>query len=339
MTTEPLGFKTRGELWLAQWMQRFYRLRPRALESSPAQQFHLFGQAVAKEQGLAARSIPRTIWAYWNGATVPLLIQRCFENWRLFHPDFAIHILDDQSVLQHIPELPPELQSLPVAKRSDWIRLELLHRYGGIWLDASTILTESLEWVLRQQAHSNADFIGYYLDRYTSDPHCPVVESWFMAAPPHSPFIADLQREFTTEVIGRTGSEYIAHLQRRGLYDSVRQKIDIPEYLSIHLAMQVTLRSGRAYAMCLAKAEEGPFFLHVQGQWGRTPLKIRLLFSRIRAPLVPLIKLRNPDRKRLDLYLARGLYVQGSIAQRYLVPPQPQPAPGGPPSGPPGRGA
>jgi hypothetical protein len=43
------------------------------------------------------------------------------------------------------------------------------------------------------------------------------------------------------------------------------------------------------------------------------------MFSRIRHPLVPLIKLRNPDRKRLDLYLERGLYVRDSIAQRYLL--------------------
>ncbi len=321
MNTPPLSFKTRGELWLARWMQRFYALRPRVLEPGPPQRFYLFGNTAAdKVQGPAARSIPRVIWAYWNGGTPPLLIQRCLENWRIFNPDFAIHVLDDQSVLRHIPEIPPELQSLPVAKRSDWIRLELLRRYGGIWLDASTILTESLEWVLQQQALTDADFIGFYLERYTTEKSCPVVESWFMAAPPESRFIADLQHEFTTEVIGRTGREYIEHLQRRGVYETMRQNIDIPEYLSIHLAMQVTLHSGRAYAMCLAKAEDGPFFLHVQGQWRRTPLKVRLMFSRIRHPVVPLIKLRNPDRKRLDLYLERGLYVRDSIAQRYLLP-------------------
>lgn len=321
MNTKALGFRTRGELWLARGLQRFYALRNKALEPGPAQHFHLFGKGVAERAPvLAARGIPRVIWAYWNGDTPPPLIQRCFENWRHFNPDFAIHILNDQTVAQHIAQMPPEVATLAVAKRSDWIRLELLRRHGGIWLDASTILTESLDWVLRQQEVSDADFIGYYLERYTTEPDCPVVESWFMAAPPQSPFIADLQHEFTTEVIARTGREYVEHLQRRGVYESVRQNIDIPEYLSIHLAMQVTLHSERAYAICLARAEDGPFFFHVQGGWRRTPLKIRLMFSRIRAPLVPLIKLRNPDRKRLDLYLERGLYVQDSIAQRYLLP-------------------
>ena len=324
MTTEPQGFKTRGELWLARWLKRYYVLRRKKLEPGPPQLFHLFGKGAAtRAQGLTARAIPRVIWAYWNGAAPPLLIQRCFENWQRFNPDFAIHILDDRTVAQHIAQMPPEVASLAVAKRSDWIRLELLRLHGGIWLDASTILTESLEWVLRQQEVSDADFIGYYLERYTTEPDCPVVESWFMAAPPLSPFIADLQQEFTTEVIARTGREYVEHLQRRGIYDVVRQNIDIPEYLSIHLAMQVTLHGERDYALCLARAEDGPFFLHVLGGWRRTALKIRLLFSRVRAPLVPLIKLRNPDRKRLDLYLERGLYVRGSVAQRYLLPEAP----------------
>lgn len=321
MNTKALGFKTRGELWLARWLKRFYVLRRKQLEPAPPQLFHLFGKGVATPaQGLTARAIPRVIWAYWNGDAPPLLIQRCFENWQRFNPDFAIHILNDQTVAQHIPEMPPEVAQLAVAKRSDWIRLELLRLHGGIWLDASTILTESLEWVLRQQEVSDADFIGYYLERYTTEPDCPVVESWFMAAPPLSPFIADLQQEFTSEVIARTGREYVEHLQRRGVYETMRQNIDIPEYLSIHLAMQVTLHGAGTYAICLARAEDGPFFLHVLGGWRRTALKIRLMFSRIRAPLVPLIKLRNPDRKRLDLYLERGLYVRGSIAQRYLLP-------------------
>jgi mannosyltransferase OCH1-like enzyme len=44
------------------------------------------------------------------------------------------------------------VHTLTLAKRSDWVRLELLNRYGGIWLDASTILTESLAWVLARPA-------------------------------------------------------------------------------------------------------------------------------------------------------------------------------------------
>ena len=145
-----------------------------------------------------------------------------------------------------------------------------------------------------------------------------MVENWFLAAPPGSPFIEDLQREFTTEVIPRTGEAYVAHLQSLGLFESLRQNIDMPAYLGMHLAVQRILQGGGRYRLHLARAEDGPYFFHVLGDWRRTPLKIRLLFSRIRGALPPLIKLRSPDRKRLDDYLARGFYLPDSVAGRYL---------------------
>lgn len=140
-----------------------------------------------------------------------------------------------------------------------------------------------------------------------------------MAAPPGSRFIADLQQEFTTQVIHRTGHEYIAHLQSLGVYEEVRQYIDAPDYLSMHLALQFILRARGGYRLALARAEDGPFYYHMLGRWRRTQLKLRLLFSRPAGALPPLIKLRAPDRRRLDDYLARGLYLPDSIAARHLM--------------------
>lgn len=315
-----LTLKTRGELWIAACLRRFYVLKPRSLEVMGSQSFSAYDIGPARnEPPDELNEIPPIVWAYWNGSEPPLLIQRCFANWRHFNPDFSIRILDDDSLPEYLPDIAGQLCDIPVAKRSDWIRLELLYRYGGIWLDASTVLTESLDWILNRQVQSQSEFVGYYIGAYSTDPACPVVESWFMAAPVGSAFIRDVREEFSTEVVTRTGRAYIEHLQQTGVYDKVKQKIDMPEYLSIHLAMQVVLRSERRYRLCLGKAEEGPFLLHVLGNWDRTPLKIRLMFSRITGTLPSLIKLRNPDRKRLDEYLARGLYVQDSIADRYLT--------------------
>ncbi|MGD9773336.1 glycosyltransferase family 32 protein [Diaphorobacter sp.] len=310
--------KGRGELWLARWLLQWFRLRPRDLEAPPAPVFTLYPTGAASGAPATARAIPRILWSYWQGDAPPLLVQRCLDNWRRLHPHFDVRILDERSVLQYLPAIPAALDGASAAKRADWIRLELLRRHGGIWLDASTILTQPLDWVLEEQARTGADFVGYYLQQYTSDPQRPVVENWFMAAPPGSPFIEDLQREFTDEVIARTGEQYIAHLQAQGLYAQALQRIDMPAYLSMHLALQVILLRGGRYRLSLSPAESGPFFLHVQGRWRRAALKLRLLFMRVRGPLPPLIKLRAPDRRRLDDYLARGLYLPDSVAGRWL---------------------
>lgn len=311
-------WKHRGELWLAGWLKRWYRLRPRDLEPAPAPVFTLHATGTAAAAPAARTAIPRILWSYWQGGTPPLLVQRCFDHWRRLHPHFEIRILDERGVLRYLPAIPAALDGASAAKRADWIRLELLRRHGGIWLDASTILTQPLDWVLQEQARTGADFVGYYLQQYTSVPQRPVVENWFMAAPPGSPFIEDLQREFTQEVIARTGEQYIAHLQAQGLYTQALQRIDMPAYLTMHLALQVILLRGGSYRLGLSPAESGPYFLHVQGRWRRAALKLRLLFMRARGPLPPLIKLRSPDRRRLDDYLAQGMYLPDSVAGQWL---------------------
>ena len=311
-------WKHRGELWLAGWLKRWYRLRPRDLEPAPAPVFTLHATGTAAAAPAARTAIPRILWSYWQGGTPPLLVQRCFDHWRRLHPHFEIRILDERGVLRYLPAIPAALDGASAAKRADWIRLELLRRHGGIWLDASTILTQPLDWVLQEQARTGADFVGYYLQQYTSVPQRPVVENWFMAAPPGSPFIEDLQREFTEEVIARTGEQYIAHLQAQGLYTQALQYIDMPAYLTMHLALQVILLRGGSYRLGLSPAESGPYFLHVQGRWRRAALKLRLLFMRARGPLPPLIKLRSPDRRRLDDYLAQGMYLPDSVAGQWL---------------------
>lgn len=311
-------WKHRGELWLAGWLKRWYRLRPRDLEPAPAPVFTLHATGTAAAAPAAGTVIPRILWSYWQGGTPPLLVQRCFDHWRRLHPHFEIRILDERGVLRYLPVIPAALDGASAAKRADWIRLELLRRHGGIWLDASTILTQPLDWVLQEQARTGADFVGYYLQQYTSVPDRPVVENWFMAAPPGSAFIEDLQREFTQEVIARTGEQYIAHLQAQGLYTQALQRIDMPAYLTMHLALQVILLRGGSYRLGLSPAESGPYFLHVQGRWRRAALKLRLLFMRARGPLPPLIKLRSPDRRRLDDYLTQGLYLPDSVAGQWL---------------------
>lgn len=317
------NLKTRGELCLARGLKWFYAAWPRRLEVSPPTQFSLYdipsAGALATKAHTPSEEIPRIIWAYWNGTDLPLLIERCLDNWQRSNPGFSIRLLRETSVRDYLPEIPAVLDGVSHAKRADWIRLELLYRYGGIWVDASTILTRSLDWVLEQHAHKPAEFVGFYLERHTRDSAYPVVENWFMAAPPSSRLIADWRHEFTTQVIPRTGHEYLAHLQALGVYEAVRQHIDAPDYLSMHMALQFILRSQGGYRLALARAEDGPFLYHVLGRWGRTPLKLRLLFSRCAGEIPPLIKLRGPDRKRLDDYLARGLYVPGSVAARYLM--------------------
>lgn len=318
--TARLGWRTRGELVLAGWLKTWSTLRPSPLPpyEQAAAHSYVFGQPERAAQAGAA--IPRIIWAYWNSPHLPPVVQRCIDGWRRLHPGWRIEILNDTSVHQHVSEWPAALDAVSVQKRSDWLRLELLRVHGGFWLDASTILTRSLDWVVQQQAQTGSDFVGFYLQRFTHLPEFPVVESWFMAAPAGSAFIADTQQEFTREVIEQDAQLYVDSLKAQGIYERTVQGIDSPLYLSIHLTMQRVLqREQAAYRLDLWQAEQTAFLYHVQAHWNRAALKRRLFLMPLQASVSPLIKLRGPDRKKLDAYIERGLYLPNSIVGRYLM--------------------
>lgn len=312
-----LTFKNRAELWLAGGVRRYCEATGRTLEPHLPVPLRCF--PVGVPGALLTTPIPRIVWTYWNSPTLPLLVERCIANWRRINPGFDIRVLDDAGLRAYVPDVPDALAHVAPAKRADWIRLRLLRDHGGIWVDASTILTRSLDWVIEAQQRDGSDLVAYYLGRFTTDADCPVVESWFLAAPPGSRFAADAFAEFDARVIGCTGEQYIERLQAEGIYDVVLQNIDMPSYLSIHLAMQYVMRTRGGYRLSLSNAEDGPYLYHVLGRWQRTQLKLRLLFSRVTGALPPVIKLRGPDRRRLDDYLARGLYLPSSVVGRLLM--------------------
>lgn len=267
------------------------------------------------------KKIPKIVWTYWHNAELPLVVERCIQGWRKLNPEYTVHVLHADNLGDFIDDIPATLSQLNVAKQTDWIRLELLHKYGGIWLDSSTILTQPLNWVESERQSNGAEFVGYYIDGFTTNKSFPVVESWFLAAPAGSRFIADWLHVFRKEVIEGGTENYLNALQTGGRYKAVTQAIGDPAYHTIHVAAQDIIQQHSAtnspYNLFLMKAEDSAFWLQVQAKWKRRPLYVRLLASTT-GGIPALIKLRGGERRKLEAYLKHGIFRKGSIAERYL---------------------
>jgi len=86
----------------------------------------------------------KIIWQYWEGPK-PSFIDLCLETVSKNNEDFDLRVLDDKSVFDYLPNLRKDLDSLPrIANKVDYIRFNLLHEYGGIWLDADVVLFQDL---------------------------------------------------------------------------------------------------------------------------------------------------------------------------------------------------
>eukprot|EP00966_Prymnesium_polylepis_P080039 1854684-Prymnesium_polylepis.1 len=96
-------------------------------------------------------AIPREIFTFWDGASMPELVRGCIELMRTNNPSFSVHVLSSKNLdafgLGNLTRV-PNFSELEGAHLGDAVRLEALARYGGVWLDASIITTQPVEaWV------------------------------------------------------------------------------------------------------------------------------------------------------------------------------------------------
>ncbi|EJE7740246.1 hypothetical protein M5T57_001610 [Campylobacter coli] len=89
----------------------------------------------------------KTIWTFWEPKDkMPGYVKLCIEAWKVFFQTYRVVILDYSNLHNFLPkdfydESLYENFSLP--KQADAIRAAVLYLYGGIWLDADTIITSS----------------------------------------------------------------------------------------------------------------------------------------------------------------------------------------------------
>ena len=206
--------------------------------------------------------IPKHIWAYWDTNELPDIINKCIDTWKKYNPTYEITILSKDNIRDWLPET--DVFSFRYAtthqKTSDFIRILILAKYGGIWIDASTILTESLDWVFDIQKKNKCEFIGYYINKKTTNRKYPVLENWFFAAVPNSTFMANWKDAFVKLNEYDTIKDYIKYLTDSNVD---LQGVGASEYFTMHLAAQYVMQKQMTpndinTKLYLMKAEDGP---------------------------------------------------------------------------------
>ena len=184
--------------------------------------------------------IPKIIWTYWDNINIPKNIQVCIDSWNKYNPDYEIIILNDNILKYYLDNFDLSYlkqKKYSSARISDFIRLNVLSKYGGIWSDASIICNKSYNWVNDLQKEHNSEFIGFYLDGFTLQElknKSPVIESWFLACVKNSKFINDWKNEFKNIYNYNEDQieNYIIELEKNQNINL--QKITGKKYLAIH---------------------------------------------------------------------------------------------------------
>ncbi|WP_208616359.1 glycosyltransferase family 32 protein [Acidovorax carolinensis] len=302
---------------LFKWALRCVRPRQRTSYAMPAPSIYQGSTAAAVTvQG----DIPAILWTYWNHPEPDAFVRQCLQSWQRHCPSYAIRLVHPGNLTEYVPpgDLPEGFAALHPTKQSDWLRLYLVHRFGGYWLDATIVLTRPPNWLdaLRQQ--HGAGFAGFYLGGFTHDPACPVVESWAFGAPAGEQFVKAWQREFHHALIEAGPDAYLARLRQQADGGAaVLQGIADPAYLLIHVAAQQVLRRANGFKLVLLRAEDTAFFYQQALWWKWYLLYPRLCLVPDAAQPAPLIKLRGGERRHFTQMIDQhGEPVPGSLWQR-----------------------
>lgn len=112
----------------------------------------------------------------WENA--PPIVQACLRTWTHHNPDWQVRCLDAgtlDSILAPSEQVPTSLRYIPAAAKSDLIRIALLRKFGGVWVDATVYCLKPLDaWLPEAMPGGFFAFERPAPDR--------MVASWFLAA-------------------------------------------------------------------------------------------------------------------------------------------------------------
>jgi len=246
-------------------------------------------------------TIPKKIWTFWDNTNLPDTVVKCIDSWRRYNPDYEITVLSKASIKEYLPEKDIyKLKHATTPQRiSDFIRIHIIKKHGGFWLDASILLTESLDWIRDIQQKDNYELVGYYIGGMTTNNNYPIIENWFFAAIPNSEFISKWCETFLLINNYNNIGDYV-NAMRKG---ADLQNIDNPKYLTMHVAAQYVMQKYMTpkdikEKLYLMKAEDGPFKYLSHHDWKKDEaIKALCADSNLKTPI---IKFRGGERNFIE---------------------------------------
>lgn len=158
---------------------------------------HLLNDDVAQKEERqigVKKELPHILWTCWlqGEETAPPLVKACLRSQRENMPGYEQRVLTLQNYRQWV-ELPHLVEEkyrrgiIPAASFSDLLRLSVLKKYGGVWLDATVYCSGNTctELQERWKAVENSRLTLFrYFNRGTMQ--ASGISTWFIAAPKES---------------------------------------------------------------------------------------------------------------------------------------------------------
>lgn len=248
--------------------------------------------------------LPKIIWTHWDTPDINDKLKRILQKRREVLSDWDVRFVTTKDVLADVPpqDLPKNFHKQKKQHQSDWMRMYLLEKYGGVWMDIGIIVNESITPLYKECAKQKADLCVFFIDAKTVDPYYPIVENWFIMAPRGSPLIKLWKAEYE-KALDMGFLPYKKELMANnviGLKNLFKKDDDV--YLTQHACIQNILQNKfpKDAKIIYKRAEDTMFKVQTDCKWKRPCMK-DVFNDKTITSKIPYLKLRGGDRDLMSI--------------------------------------
>jgi hypothetical protein len=228
--------------------------------------------AKTRKQRGGSYHIAKIIWGYWDNPNIPPAMMRFFDRRKSILTGWEHRILNKDNLHEFIDlsTFPKKFGSLATPHQADWIRLAVLEKHGGCWMDAAIFVNkaDALEDLYKESVATKAEMAAFYCEHMAKGKGPEAyIENWFIMAPMHSKLITEWKREFEHAIdIGfkHYKKEVFNHMDAEQIYPKPDDTLDNYHwrtYLTMHACILMVLRRYKPN-MILKRAEDSMYKIH-----------------------------------------------------------------------------
>lgn len=148
----------------------------------------------AKSEYTLSNENNKVIWVCWLQGmdNAPKLVQRCYESLKSNMKGYKINVITEENMFEYI-EIPDYIVTkwkkgiISFAHFSDVIRVNLLVKYGGVWIDSTVLCTDNL---LNNRLENSPLFVYKSIMRGSN---VISASNWLISSVPKNPILVLVQ--------------------------------------------------------------------------------------------------------------------------------------------------
>lgn len=104
------------------------------------------------------------VFIYWVGNEYKLI--KILRQLMYYHSNnginYTIHLINNDNINEYLNDIPDVFHKLQPAHQADYVRVNVVYKYGGLWLDSDTIVMNNLSSLFNILKEKSGFFIKEY---------------------------------------------------------------------------------------------------------------------------------------------------------------------------------